>query len=141
MDWSDPEARLRLIERVGPTEYARQHGLEIERSTIETVAGRPIRAIVTRWGTLYVVGGTGCGFATLAQAADYAVIVAAADTEDMDEAIASIQQRIGVKTGDVAAAAFSGFDWAQGTPYERIIAIQNWLKLERLYAAEPVGTQ
>lgn len=73
MDWSDPEARLRLLERVGPQEYNRQMEGHIKASTVDVVAGHKIRAVASgRFGRLFQVGKTGYAFQTLKEARDYA---------------------------------------------------------------------
>jgi hypothetical protein len=73
IDWNDPAARFRLIERVGPDEYTRLHAEYLCRSTVATVAGHAIRPVNTeRFGRLFVVGDTGRAFSILPQAETYA---------------------------------------------------------------------
>lgn len=65
MNWDSPEARLALIEAVGPEEYNRQFQEHRRRSVIETVNGHDIRAVHSRFGRIYMVDGTNRGGATL----------------------------------------------------------------------------
>jgi hypothetical protein len=53
IDWSDPAARNRLIERVGPDEYNRLHAEQMARSTVAIVNGHVIRKVQSRFGKLY----------------------------------------------------------------------------------------
>lgn len=55
MNWGDPEARLALLEAVGPEEYNRQFQQHRRRTVVEVVNGRAIRAIQTRFGRIYMV--------------------------------------------------------------------------------------
>jgi hypothetical protein len=72
INWDDPEARFRLIERVGVDEYTRLYFEHMRRSTVVTVGGHDIRSINTgRFGWLFVVGDTGRAFSTQAQAETY----------------------------------------------------------------------
>ena len=68
MDWSDPIARLRLAERLGPAEYNRQHLEHLAASVRAVVNGRGIRAVASRFGQLYAIDGTNEAFACLEQA-------------------------------------------------------------------------
>jgi hypothetical protein len=73
MDWNDPAARARLIDQVGPAEYARQQELEFARNVVETVNGRTIRRVFSqRFGTILMVDGTGMGHATIEGAREIA---------------------------------------------------------------------
>lgn len=65
MDWNDPAARGRLIERVGIDEYNRLQQEEFERQTVETVNGHAIRIVGSRFGRVYMVDGTDRGHQTL----------------------------------------------------------------------------
>lgn len=76
MNWNDPAQRLALIEAVGPEEYNRRHQAHLDRSTIETVNGYPLRSVDTTWGTLYLVEGTRMAFETLRQARQHARSIA-----------------------------------------------------------------
>jgi hypothetical protein len=60
INWDDPEARLALVERIGVEAYNRAFG--------DYVARNPIRAVSSRYGTLYLVSGTGRAFATREEA-------------------------------------------------------------------------
>jgi hypothetical protein len=46
LDWSDPAAHNRLIERVGHDEYNRLHAEQMARSTVATVNGHAIRKVL-----------------------------------------------------------------------------------------------
>ncbi len=72
MNWGDPAARLELIERVGPDEYARRQQQHIKQSVIATVCGHEIRPVQTRFGRLHTVGATGKAFKSRAEAETYA---------------------------------------------------------------------
>jgi hypothetical protein len=63
INWDDPEARLALVERIGVEAYNRAFG--------DYVARNPIRAVSSRYGTLYLVSGTGKAFATREEAEEY----------------------------------------------------------------------
>jgi hypothetical protein len=62
IDWSDPAAHNRLIQRVGTDEYNRLHAEWMARSTVATVNGHEIRKVQSRFGKLYQVGRTGTAF-------------------------------------------------------------------------------
>jgi hypothetical protein len=72
IDWSDPAARLALIERIGPEAYNAALAEHQRASTVATVKGRGIRPIASRWGRLFMIEGTGLAFDTLAEAEEYA---------------------------------------------------------------------
>lgn len=72
MNWDDPRDRGALIERVGVEEYNRLHAEHMQATTVSVVAGRAIRTVATRFGTLYAVGGTDKAFAELEQAQQHA---------------------------------------------------------------------
>ena len=72
IDWSDPAARHRLIECVGPDEYNRLHAEEIARSTVATVNGHAIHKVQSRFGKLYQVGRTGTAFSAFEAAKNFA---------------------------------------------------------------------
>lgn len=66
MNWDDPEARFRLIERVGVDEYNRQLEEHHRQSIVTTVNGHAIRPVHSqRFGRIYMVGDTNKGHATL----------------------------------------------------------------------------
>ena len=50
IDGSDPAARSRPIERVGPDEYNRLHVEQMAPSTVATVNGHAIRKVQSRFG-------------------------------------------------------------------------------------------
>lgn len=72
MDWNDPAARARLIEQVGPAEYARQQAANRAAIVIETVAGHALRPVSSRFGRLIAVGDTGNAYRDIADARRYA---------------------------------------------------------------------
>ena len=72
IDWSDPAARHRLIECVGPDEYNRLHAEEMARSTVATVNGHAIRKVQSRFGKLYQVCRTGTAFSAFEAAKNFA---------------------------------------------------------------------
>ena len=72
IDWSDPAARHRLIECVGPDEYNRLYAEEMARSTVATVNGHAIRKVQSRFGKLYQVGRTGTAFSAFEAAKNFA---------------------------------------------------------------------
>jgi len=61
MNWDDPQARARLIERVGRVEYQRQLEAHFQAQTVCFQNGYRIRSIKTRWGLGYIVDGLGRG--------------------------------------------------------------------------------
>lgn len=69
IDWSDPVARLRLIESVGIDEYNRRMEEHLRASVVATAGGREIRRIVSqRWGVLYNVADLNVAFRTVEEA-------------------------------------------------------------------------
>ena len=72
IDWSDPAARHRLIECVGPDEYNRLYAEQMARSTVATVNGHAIRKVQSRFGKLYQVGTTGTAFSAFEAAKTFA---------------------------------------------------------------------
>jgi hypothetical protein len=72
IDWSDPTAHKRLIERVGQDEYNRLHAEQMARSTVATVNGHAIRKVQSRFGKLYQVGTTGTAFSAFEAAKTFA---------------------------------------------------------------------
>lgn len=72
MDWNDPAARAALIERVGPAEYNRLAAEHDRSITVATVNGHRIRPVSSRFGRLFMVGGTGKAFATMDEAEGFA---------------------------------------------------------------------
>lgn len=72
MNWNDPIERARLIERVGPDEYNRQHKAHLAASVVSTVNGYGIRPVSSAFGRLFAVDYTKMAFTTLAQAEAHA---------------------------------------------------------------------
>ena len=72
IDWSDPVARDRLIECVGPDEYNHLQAEEMARSPVATVNGHAIRKVQSRFGKLYQVGRTGTAFSAFEAAKNFA---------------------------------------------------------------------
>jgi hypothetical protein len=72
IDWSDPAARDRLIERVGPDEYERLHAEQMACCTVAIVNGHAIRKVQSRFGRLYQVGTTGTAFSAFEAAKTFA---------------------------------------------------------------------
>jgi hypothetical protein len=68
MDWSDPAARLALLESIGATAYNRRMAEHRAQSVIATVNGYGIRTVSTSYGTLYEIDGTGTAYASLSLA-------------------------------------------------------------------------
>jgi hypothetical protein len=72
ISWHDPEARLALLERVGPVDYnrlARDHRVA---SVVDTEAGHDLSIVPTGFGTLIAVGDTGKAFRTIREARVFA---------------------------------------------------------------------
>jgi hypothetical protein len=80
-NWDDPESRLALIEQVGAAEYNRRHAEHVKASTVSTVNGHAIRPVGSRFGTIFMVGGTGTGYQTQEQAEAHARSLAPAGGE------------------------------------------------------------
>lgn len=72
IDWNDPAARSRLIDRVGIAEYNRLHADQMARDAVVTVNGHRIRKVGSRFGTLFAVDGTGKAFRTIEEATAFA---------------------------------------------------------------------
>ncbi|EPX83571.1 hypothetical protein [Salipiger mucosus] len=75
MDWSDPKARLSLIEEVGPEKFGALLRAHEEACVVDTVNGYRIRTTETRFGTLYTLEGTRAAYASLARARDEAMVL------------------------------------------------------------------
>lgn len=73
INWDDPVERAALIERVGIKAYNAAQAAHNKATTIETVAGHAIRPVGSRFGKLFLVGGTGLAFSTFEEATAYAV--------------------------------------------------------------------
>ena len=65
-------------------------------------------------------------------------IEAAARIADVDAALLPLMRTAGIATGDVAAQAFSGFDWTAADRMARVHQVRKWLKLEITYAPDSV---
>jgi len=62
----------------------------------------------------------------------------AAAMHDLDQAVAHLQDKAGIKTGDVAGIFFSGKrPWTECEPGERCVLLMNYLKTEANYEDEP----
>ena len=72
-DFNDPSSRAAFIERVGPAAYNKAMEQHQAKSVIETVNGHAIRPVGSRFGRLFMVGGTGAAFATLEAARRHAL--------------------------------------------------------------------
>ena len=72
IDWTDPAARHRLIECVGPDEYNRLYAEQMASSTVAIVNGHAIRRVQSRFGKLYQVGTTGPAFSAFEAAKTFA---------------------------------------------------------------------
>jgi len=73
IDWTDPAARLRLIERIGVDAYNAKAAAYQQAMIVATIGGYDIRLIHTaRFGELFEVTRTSQAFSTLEQAIAYA---------------------------------------------------------------------
>jgi acyl dehydratase len=72
IDWDDPEARARLIERIGGEAYNRAFEEHLRASVVEIAGGHGLRWVGSRFGRLVLIGDTGRAFATLAEARSWA---------------------------------------------------------------------
>ena len=72
-NFNDPASRAAFIERVGPAAYNKALEQHQVASVIETVNGHAIRPVGSRFGRLFMVGGTGSAFATLEAARKHAL--------------------------------------------------------------------
>jgi hypothetical protein len=71
VDFNDPVARAKHIERVGSEQYSRDLAAWVERSAVAKVNGWVIRPVQTRYGRLYAVGDM--AFRTYEEAVDCAL--------------------------------------------------------------------
>lgn len=63
----------------------------------------------------------------------------AAQIDDLDEAVKSIMDVVGITTGDVAGLYFAGQpekSWPAASAQERVAMLSGWLELEEVYAAK-----
>lgn len=81
MDWDDPAARARLIDRVGPAEYERLQAEHWKATTVATVNGYAIRPVQSRFGQLFAVHGTRTAYRTMREAQAYAESLPAREVE------------------------------------------------------------
>lgn len=73
MNWSDPVARLQLIESVGPDRYNEMLKQHLDDSVVATFNGYPIRAIGSpRWGRLFQFVDINMAFRTLEECEKHA---------------------------------------------------------------------
>ena len=73
IDWDEPTARFRLAEQVGLHRYAQLEAAYMRRTMVATIGGHAIREKTSsRFGRLFIVGGTGRAFRRLDQAKAYA---------------------------------------------------------------------
>ena len=72
IDWSDPTARLRLVEEFGTEEYNKALAAHHQDTTIEVVNGYPLRRVFSPFGNLIAVTGTPQAFRTLEAASNHA---------------------------------------------------------------------
>ena len=76
-NWDDPSSRAAFIERVGSAAYNKALEQHQAASVIETVNGHAIRPVGSRFGRLFMVGGTGSAFLTLEAARKHALTIKA----------------------------------------------------------------
>ena len=72
MNWNDPEARLHLLQTVGPDEYNRRNAEHLAKSVEQHVNGHVIRRVGSRFGQLFAVGDTGRAFLNINDAIGFA---------------------------------------------------------------------
>jgi hypothetical protein len=72
INWNDPAARVRLIERIGPEAYSAAQQRHFQTSAVAIVNGYPIRPVPSRFGRLFAVHGTDAAFGTLLAAEEHA---------------------------------------------------------------------
>lgn len=68
IDWSDPLARLKLLESIGPDAYNKAMERHFAEETVEVCNGYPLRRVASRFGTLISVDGTGSAYRDLERA-------------------------------------------------------------------------
>ena len=76
IDWNDPVARARLIDRIGPAAYEKAQQENVAATALCVVNGYPLRPIQTRFGRLIQVYGDTRAFTTLEAAKAHAVTLA-----------------------------------------------------------------
>ena len=72
IDWSDPEARARLIEEIGPDAYNLAFAEWCLSTVTATVNGYSIVPVNSRFGRLFHIVGTDVAFATQPEAEAHA---------------------------------------------------------------------
>jgi hypothetical protein len=60
-------------------------------------------------------------------------IITAANTADIDAALAMLMNKIGIDDGGVASLVFSGFNWDTSYDDERFAQLVKWLEIEKAY--------
>ena len=68
INWTDPDERLALIERVGVERYNALLEAHKARNTVSTVNRYPIQQVDSRFGRLFEVSSTRRAYVTLAEA-------------------------------------------------------------------------
>lgn len=68
IDWDDPAARARLIDRIGPQAYNAAIKAHHAKSVVATVNGYTIRPVMSRFGRLFQIDGLQVAYQTLEQA-------------------------------------------------------------------------
>ena len=51
--------------------------------------------------------------------------------DDIDDACVYLQGIAGITDGGIASICFSGFDWEEATPADRLDALYSWIDAER----------
>lgn len=66
INWDDPAARARLVERVGISKYNQLFEEHVEKSIVARLDGYSIRPIVSaRFGRIFIIDGANIGFRTI----------------------------------------------------------------------------
>ena len=73
INWDDPAERAALAERLGPDAYNAAFEKHCAETTVAIVGGHAIRPVGSRFGRIFMVGGTTSGFSTLEQAKAFAL--------------------------------------------------------------------
>jgi hypothetical protein len=84
MSRDDPAGGFALIERIGADEYNRLVREHDRARIVATINGHEIWPVQTRFGRLYVVGGTERAFSTLAEAEACAKEITADPSADLN---------------------------------------------------------
>jgi hypothetical protein len=67
-DLDTPAGRYHAVEALGPEAYNAAVRAHMDANTVATVNGYAIRRVSSRWGNIYMVDGTGKGWASAARA-------------------------------------------------------------------------